>query len=288
MRIRSYVSLLIATFIVAVFLLITVTIEVDALVPTTLLGIGTFLFSIYVSFTISERHQRIERLRTAASNERGELVNIFQLTRNINDPDYQERVTNRIDEYLQAVLEHDVHYYYRTNTAFETLVQEIHSAQPKEGKEANAYGSIMWGLMGLTKAREEQKAVIGDRISKLEWFVIALLAGVIILSLIALNTGSLVSIIIIGAFILVIDLLIALLIYLDNLKWKVEQRVVEPYEKVFDAIGVPRYYTNYMVTHSQATMRDEKANDYRIARFPNYPSFEGKEVELIEKGEVQQ
>jgi len=81
-----------------------------------------------------------------------------------------------------------------------------------------------------------------DKLSWGEWLVSLLLGVLLLASLFYIKDGSLVSIIFTGAITSAILILFLVLRDLNNLNFGEQAVSIEPYERVLDAIGKPRYY----------------------------------------------
>ena len=274
----------IIVFVVILFGLIRLRIKEPS--ATTLIGMSTFLFGTFSAYIVSHRQTRMVGIRSQANSERSALLNFYYLTLPLEDEHYKKQMAESIESYIQATQIHHVAYYYKTNYAFEKLVKTINDCDKKSPEGSAAYSNMLFGLSGLISARIAQVGMIGSKLSRLEWFIATLLASVMILSLLILNDGSLISIIIISVFIFAMDSLFYLMYNLDSLQWRVEDQVVEPYQKILDVIGAPRIYTNYMVEYGQAENRDHSGRPYWYVDYPHeYPNLkDSKAIFIDEKG----
>ncbi len=249
-----------------------------------LIGMSTFLFGTFNAYVLAHRQTRMVNIRSQANNERSALLNFYYLTLPLEDKKYVKHMNNAIESYIQATQIHHVAYYYKTNYAFENLVKAINDCDKKSPEGAAAYSNMLFGLSGLINARSTQVGLIGSRLSGLEWFISGTLGTVVILSLLLLNTGGLISIIIISVFMFAIDSLFYLIYNLDTLQWRVEDQVVEPYQKVLDVIGAPRVYTNYMVAYGQAEYRDQRNRPYWYLDYPHeYPDLKDLKATYVDE-----
>ncbi len=268
-------------FLVILFGLAHVHLHVPA--ATTLIGISTFLFGTFSAYIVAHRQSRMVGIRTQASNERSALLNFYYLTLPLKDEHFKKLMQDSIESYIQATQIHHVAYYHKTNYAFENLVKTINKCDKKTPEGSAAYSNMLFGLSGLISARSSQVGMIGSKLSGLEWFIAALLACVMILSLLVLNDGSGISIVIISVFIFAMDSLFYLIYNLDSLQWRVEDQVVEPYQKVLDVIGAPRIYTNYMVDYGQAENRNRSGRPYWYIAYPHvYPNLNDAEAIYVD------
>jgi len=272
---------LLSILIVLVVLLISIFLPVsnESTLLTTIIGVATFLFGIFISFSMSDRYNRLNRLYELDSAERSKLILMYRVSE-VYGKDIQLELQKKIDNYLTKNLDYKVEDYYRTEKELDDLVDYIKSIDLKTNKQQSVYESILGMLSDISNARVECISLIGERLSKIEWAVFLFFSIIITICLILINTGVLVSIFIVSILVLSLVLLLGLLYSLDNLSWKEAERTFEPYSKTFEAMGLLRYYPKEVIDSKIVTPPKDK--DYRIAICPNpYPDFRGMHVEVV-------
>ncbi len=93
-----------------------------------------------------------------------------------------------------------------------------------------------------SEARENLVMFGKDKLSWGEWLTILFLGALLLASLFYIKDSSLISIIFTGAITSAVLLLFIVLRDLNNLNFGENAVSIEPYERVLDAIGKPRYY----------------------------------------------
>lgn len=242
------------------------------------LSVATFLFGLFLAFTISDRHARIEKLRESDSAERSAIADIVYLT-GIFSKGLQRRITNLFDEYLQATLDYMIEDYDKTELEFNEIAKQIAAVEPKTQKEFELYKELLRQISAIGTAREKAITTIDDRLEFSEWLNFIILTGVIIVSTRFIYTGTAISAVLLFALNLLILLFLMFLYDLDKLSYKEEIRLFEPYERTFEAIGKPRYYPEDLIKSKRVAPPKEA---YRIGVFPRkYPDMRGKKIKII-------
>ncbi len=244
-----------------------------------ILGVTTFLFGIFVAFSISDRQNRSDKIKNNISTELSNLFFIFK-TSKIFGKSFQKKIQKAIDSYLMEQLDYRRKDLYKTEKALDGIGDLMISAKTKNEKEANYYAYFMEVFNSISGAKKHTINLIGDRVSRFEWIIILFLSSLIIASLVMINTGTIISIVAVSLLIGSVILLVLLLYGLDNLSWKGTARVFEPFQKAFESMGLLRYYPEEVIIRKK--VKPLKNIPYRIGRFPHpYPDMRGKKIEVI-------
>ncbi len=247
---------------------------------STILGVVTFLFGLFLAFSLSDRRDRLDRIRGNSSMERSQMIFLFKASK-VFGKDFQKRMLKAIDNYLMVTLDYKIWDYEKTGKSFDKLVDVASSARTDNVKKQSLYGYFLEVVNNLGIARKASIGLIEDKLSIFEWFVFILFSGIIVLSLITLNLGTPLTISLVGALILSIILLLVLLYRLNNLSWKEEMRIFEPYEKAFESLGLLRYYPEVLIRKGR--VNKYKNHRCRVGIFPNpYPDLRGKKIKIID------
>ncbi len=251
----------------------------ESILLTTIIGVVTFLFGIFISFSISDRYNRLNRIYELDSVERSKLILMYRVS-SIFGEKTQLELQAKIDKYLTRNLDYKIFDYYKTEKEFDEIIDYIKSFELTTNKQQSVYESILGMLSDISNARVECISLIGEKLSKIEWLVFLLFSSIIAVCLILINTGVFVSIFIISILLLSLVLLLGLLYSLDNLSWKEEERTFEPYSKTFEAMNLLRYYPKDVIDNNLVYPPEDK--DYRVAIFPNpYPDFSNMKIEIV-------
>ena len=59
------------------------------------------------------------------------------------------------------------------------------------------------------------------------------------------------------------------------MKWKVDEKIFEPYEILFESIGLLRYYPKPLIDRGEITriFKKPKGTEYRVGDTPKYPDI---------------
>ncbi len=242
----------------------------------TVLQISSFLLAIFLGFSISDRHKRIDELRENDSRERANLILLYRLS-SIFGNNFKRLIRNQIDKYLQVTLDYEIWDYYKTENEFRQLNKTVLSVKVKNNKQSQIFGNIIPNiLMGIENSRNQTISLIDDRLSIFEWSAFLLLSSIIVYSLVLMN-ASLTTITVLS---FPFALLLLLLYRLDRLAWKEEIRIFEPYQRTFEIIGLLRYYPDELIKSGR--VRKHIGKTYRIATYPkSYPDMHGKKIKIV-------
>lgn len=244
-----------------------------------ILTVSTFLFGVFIAFSLSDRQTRIDKIRENDSMERASLETLYSLMI-VYGVQTQKTIREKIDNYLMATLDHTIWDYYKTEKEFKDLSTSVAFAKTNNGKKIGLFQNMVGLVTTMSNAREQTISLIDDKLSKLEWFVFSTLSCIIILSLLLINTGSIISIIMVTLLSLSVLLVLLLLHSLDSLIWKEEVRIFEPYQRTFEAVDLIRYYPLDVIKAGRVMLY--KGKNYRVATFPNpYPNMDDKKIEII-------
>jgi hypothetical protein len=247
----------------------------------TMLGLITFLFSIFIAFSISDRHARLGHIIESDSIEQSQLVGISHYSK-IFGKEYAKKIKNAIEKYIIATLDYKIEDYFNTEESFTKIVDTVSEVKIVGEKQKATYSSILSMLNSAGDARTKTITVLGDRLSKFEWFIYTILSASIIIILILLNPLTLTSIfmsVILGGTML---LLLYFLYQLDSLKWNYEWKIVEPYQKTLESLGLLRYYPEELIADKY--IKNHLGKNYRLAIYPKpYPDMTGKKITIIKR-----
>lgn len=248
-------------------------------VISSVLGITTFLFGIFVGFSMSDRRKRLDDIMKNDASERAALVFLYNMSKVYGNP-VAEKVKHAIDHYLMATLDYRIWDYHKTEKYFDHMFEILLGLKPNNKRQYDVFDNILSIPGDIANHRKHTIALIGDRLSKFEWSVFLLFSGIIISSLLVINTGTSTSIAIVTVLSMAIVLLIVLLYKLDTLEWKKEARIFEPYQKTFEALGLMRYYPEELIRLGK--VRNHKNRTYRLGVFPRpYPDLSGKKIKIV-------
>ena len=282
MRANKITVILIAAFVGILLLNVFYPKKIESTFLTVIISIATFLFGIFISFSIADRHGRINELRSNDSLERGYLILLHKYA-GVFGKNYQNRMAELIDHYLMSTLDYEIQDFHKNEPFLDKIYDHIIGAPITNDKQKIVYSEFLDCFSIIVESRRKTIALITDRLSRFEWLVAVFLPFIILLSAILTETHSLI-VAIISSILSVMILNITLFLYtLDNLSWKEEKRIFEPYQQTFEAIGKHRYYSESLIL--QKRVKIHKGKTYRVGRFGNkpYPDFSNKKIEVIDE-----
>jgi len=132
--------------------------------------------------------------------------------------------------------------YSETQKEYDALGDSLKDLKYDTNKENETYSNILNVYNQHSEARENLVMFGKDNLSLGEWLVSLFLGILLLASLFYVKDSSIVSIIFTGAITSSILILFLVLRDLNNLNFGEQAVSIEPYERVLDAIGEPRYY----------------------------------------------
>jgi len=218
----------------------------DQTIRTVLAMVG-ILFAVIVGFFITDLYSRFEKVRENVSTEVGGLITYYSYVKILEKFDHHEPWVKKqrgiIDDYIKKFVQVEWHEYEKTDMEFQTILNSLQEVKElKTNKEVETYTNLLPVLSSISEARERLIIVGKDKLTKAEWIVILFLASTLIFSLFYLKEATFTSVVFTGALSSIVIVLVLILQDLSDLSFGEETVSFEPYEKVFDVIGKPRYY----------------------------------------------
>lgn len=246
-------------------------------------GVASFLFGLLATYTLKDRHVRLEKIVKNGAEERGEMAYIYEGLQVFPESECK-KVVEKLDQYLMPQLDLEVKYYHKTDKQFREFFDAIVALPIRTKKQKSFYDRFLVSLEKIEYTRKFSTTLFEDRVTKAEWTILYFLILLIYISLLFANTGGVFAFLIILSLACVISYLLVVSIRLDRMKWKVDEKVFEPYELIFETLGLMRYYPKGVINAGEATRlsRLPKGTKYRVGHTPNYPDVSGREIEIKE------
>jgi len=244
-----------------------------------LLSVSSFLFGIFVAFSISDRHDRLKEIRSAL--RRSDAVNIacYKLSTTFGKK-VSNKVKTFIDAWLTRTLDYRLSDYHKASPLFFDLYDYIIGLNPKTEKQKINYDNLIENIEEHDRVNKTIRYLVGDRISKVEWATTLTLGAVILFCLFYINNNSVFSILII---VLLSTTLLTLLLFLrdiDALYWKEQEWIWDPLTTVFEELELPPYFADEVIVLER--VKPNLGLKCRIAIYPHkYPNMEDKEVRVM-------
>ncbi len=201
----------------------------------------SFLFGILSGFFIASLWDRFTKIRTLISKESAFLEDIYKFFE-LADKDVAKRIAEKIDRYIIKAQEYDLHLYQeKIGEEYSDIFEELGNLK-QEGLSKTLTNRIIALTVEFTETRKEILSRGKDKLGIFHWTVLVFLAGLTIYIWLYIQFEGLFGIIIGTVLIFSIFAVITIIYDLNNLTWGTERMDVEIYEKVYDEMGMARYY----------------------------------------------
>ena len=204
------------------------------------------LFGIIIGFFLTDLYSRFQGIRDNAAIDSSCLSTYYAfakiLGRNKRNKKWLEKQKDLINRYIRKFMPLQWERYGETEKEFSTLVDSFGDVEYDSDKENETYSNMLSVISQHSDARERLVMYGKDKLATGEWLVILFLGGLLLWSLFYIKTAELLSILFTGAITSSILILLFVVKDLNNLNFGESAVSVEPYERVLDAIGKPRYF----------------------------------------------
>lgn len=243
-------------------------------------GVASFLFGLLATFTLTSRHSRLDNVVKNAAAERAELAFIAESL--VLFPKQKQKIIDLMDEYFMAQLDLEAKYFYLTDEQFMKLYDKVLALEIKEEKQKKMYDRLIMAMEKIENNRKYSATLFEDRIAWSEWVILYFLIAVIYISLLFSNSGGLTVLAVIVVLAVIISYILVVAIKLDRMKWKVDEKIFEPYAQTMETIGLLRYYPKMVFDENSIKRinRLPKGSSYRIGETPNYPDLKGRIIKV--------
>jgi len=246
-RIHTRQWLLIVIFISFVFVfIIPISGEANEEIQA-ILGMVGLLFGILVGFFITELWSRFQRIRDDVSVEVSGLQTYYLYLQGFDSfprhRDWIKKEQMLIDKYVREFFKVEWTDYGKIDPYFNDIMKSLGDVKElKTNREVETFTNLFPILNEVTTAREKLFMYGKDRLDTVEWVVLISLASILVVSIMIIRVAALSSLLLSGTLISAIVTLLLLLRDLNNLSFGEEMISFEPYETIFDVIGMPRFY----------------------------------------------
>jgi len=217
----------------------------DPRVQNSITFIG-ILFGIIVGFFIADLYSRYQGIRDNAGTDSSCLSTFYFfatiLAKETKNKKWLSDVEKRIHDYIKKFMPLPWERYSETEKEFADLGKSLEELKYSGDKANETYSNILNVYNQHSEARENLVMFGKDKLSWGEWLITFFLGGLLLASLFYVKDTSLVSTLFTGAITSAILILFIVLRDLNNLNFGENEVSIEPYERVLDAIGKPRYY----------------------------------------------
>lgn len=214
-------------------------------IKTSITFIG-ILFGLIVGFFITDLYTRYQGIRNNAAIDSSSLTTFYAfakiLGKNKKNKKWLEKQRTLINNYVKKFMPLPWDRYSETEPEFSAIVDSLNEIEYDTDKENATYSNILAVVSAHSDSREKLVMFGRDKLSWGEWLVIFFLGGLLLVSLFYTKDETMTSIIFTGALSSAILILLFVVKDLNNLNFGESSISIEPYERVLDAIGKPRYF----------------------------------------------
>jgi hypothetical protein len=226
----------------------------------TLVGATSAVFAIVAGFFIADAMSNYLRLQTLISEENAALISLADNTKKI-DPGNYAKVHQAIDTYMIAQLDYgNMNHILHTQDEIEGISKAVEGLAIGP-EDAIAYDHVLGIQEKILSSRQEISLAAKKNLTFGHWFVLCTLAGLVVVTVLAIRDGNLLLNVITGIMIAGVWSILVLLRDMDNNRLLEEKLAYENPREVFYAISKPPYYP--LFSPSGARIPNE-AGMYRI------------------------
>lgn len=220
-------------------------INADPKIQNSITFIG-ILFGIIIGFFIADLYSRYQGIRNNAGTDSSCLSTFYffatVLAKETKNEKWLKKVEDRIEKYVHTFMPLPWDQYAETESEFAALGESIEELQYSGDKANETFSNLLAVYNQHSTARENLVMFGKDKLSWGEWLITFLLGGLLLASLFYIKDSSAISTVFTGAIASAVLILFLVLRDLDNLNFGENAVSIEPYERVLDAIGRPRYF----------------------------------------------
>jgi hypothetical protein len=241
--------------------------------------IVTFIFGIYLAFSIYNNQTKYDTVRGLLRTDDALLLAIYKMS-SVLGKDIQHTMQGKIDAYLIAQLDYKLEDFKMTDKAFLDIYEYILTLEPKSAKQVETYNLILNTINQSLINRELVETHVSQRITRLEWFSILSLLGILSFYVVTLNSNGIIYAFISALLIVTSTSLTVVLYKTDNLSWRASDWIYSQLHSLFLNLDLVPYYSEPAVKMEHAQL--SKGTIIRIGHYPEpYPSLVGKTVTEI-------
>ncbi len=204
------------------------------------------LFGIIIGFFLADLYARYQGIRENAAIDSSSLTTFYAFAKilgeNKKNKKWLEKQKTLMNNYVKKFMPLPWDRYSETEPEFSAITDSLKEIKYDTDKENETFTNILVVVSGHSNAREKLVTYGRDKLSWGEWLVILFLGGLLLWSLFYIKDTTMTSIIFTGALSSAILILLFVVKDLNNLSFGESAISIEPYERVLDAIGKPRFY----------------------------------------------
>lgn len=246
-----------------------------------LISTATFLYGIFIAFSIFSHQNRLSRVRELLRTDDAYILSIYRQSAVFGEKT-QAQILELIDEYLMSQIDYRLGDDYHDSTAkYRELSTFIINLKPETEAEKLQYQNLVTLASNANTTRKLVGTLVKERTTNLEWFSIVSLHALIAYLIFSFNTGTVVSAILSTAVVSTGAVMLIVLYQLNTLSWQEDKWVWAPLSNLFLDLNLLPYYPDVVVSEKRAKIKP--GSKVRICHYKHpYPDMRDKEVKVIE------
>jgi hypothetical protein len=242
------------------------------------LAVISLLYGIFLAFSIYNQHGRLALVNEMLKQHEGNLYSLYVQSA-VFGIHAQDRMRVLIDEYLVAELDYRLDDFNLTTPEFRKIYDYVLSFEPKGEKQSVVFEIMLGCLSESSQLRKQVETSVRQRMTKLEWFSISALLGLLSYTMAIISDVSISGMVIVFVTVLTAIILMVVLWQLDTLKWQAERWIWQPLHDLFVSMDLLPYYPEPAIRSGEVHVK--KGEDIRVAYYNNpYPDITDKEVRV--------
>lgn len=233
----------------------------------TILTVTGILFGVIIGFFIAYLWNRLEKMREFVNIEVSNLQTYYLLAENLarysKNQKWVQKQKKLIEQYIIQFTMVEWTDYDKIDPYFNRIIKSLKEIPPLKTKtEEHLYHNLVRLLTEISTARENLFNFGKVRLTKQHWMVMVFLAIVLEFSIFFLKTPEFFSILCTAVLASIVIILLLILWDLNDLRLGEEIISFEPYQRVLDVIGKPRFYLKKDIKSGRVKLPKDK--EYRI------------------------
>ena len=251
-----------------------------------ILSVASFLFGILIAFSIANRHARLNAIKESFKKQDAALLSIYFLSKTFGKA-IITKTKDKIDKLLISQLDYTLEdISMSAPQKLKELYLFLEKIVPKTEVQRETKDKILDLLKELEEIEKEIDYEIKNRIEMYEWASVYILGGMVLLCLFWINTGTIISVLIVAFLSSALVLLLLVLQELENLNWQEESWALRTSVKLFMELDLVPYLPEQIVIDQRINLKKfaefKELTKIRIGKFPHpYPDLRGKTIKLI-------
>lgn len=248
-----------------------------------ILGPTTFVFSIILGFTITNRKNRLESVRTSLKEGDAALLDIFHFSKVFGNKIHEE-IKDLLDEYMMSTLDYRLIDFEMSVPKLQNLLDYIIELTPRSKKEDFAKNNMTYELRNLMKYHKDVNHWANETMDPLKQAGLFILGSVIVFIMIILDDNSGFSTFITPLITTALVLILIVVRDLNSLRWKEKHWIWYPLIELYKEMNLVPYIPEPVLRTKRIKRKDLKhLKSYRIAYYKSkYPcASEDKVIKIF-------